>query len=520
MRFSFACAALSACVFAAGTARAQTSTGTGSCTGTLAGTVGLSVLQSGSVQTVQAASIGTVYGNAECECPPPANEQINLEIKLTTALPISTAGTVEVWVGPNCDTFQNRTTGTPLPCQKITSGAPTISTVTTGSADASSLIEIPISGADLMSPSVNGDAPNPAAQVCTTPTLTNSIYLFVFTTDSQNPSSTCTLPLTEENQLPAAVTNVSAGSGDSSVDLQWTLPPVASTSPTGFQILCTDDCGNQIKSSPPAPFYSTCINGVLHRRTLSTGGTTPTGTDDGGVTTTDDAGTSLIGPATPNASTTVGTEDATVTVEHCDGTDGGITSDFPSDMGASGPLTNLNPMYTCSGQLSATSNSARITGLKNNTRYHFIVLSTDNFGNATPSAVLDAIPLPTEDLYRRYRDAGGAAGGCFIATAAFGSYESGWVYILRDFRDRVLLPTTVGHSFVDWYYANSPPAAAWIAERSWARAVTRTALLPVIAGAFFWVYFAAWQKALFMTLLFALALRKRIAAALVRGQRA
>jgi hypothetical protein len=162
----------------------------------------------------------------------------------------------------------------------------------------------------------------------------------------------------------------------------------------------------------------------------------------------------------------------------------------------------------------------RITGLNNFQTYHFVVVSVDLFGNATASAQVIGQPQPTEGLWRRYRDAGGGAGGCFIATAAFGSYESRWVYVLRDFRDQVLLPRASGRSFVEWYYAHSPRAAAWIADHGWARAGTRAALTPVIAGAWFWLYVPPWQKALIVTLLLAFLLRKRIRAALRSGESA
>jgi hypothetical protein len=46
----------------------------------------------------------------------------------------------------------------------------------------------------------------------------------------------------------------------------------------------------------------------------------------------------------------------------------------------------------------------------------------------------------------------GAGGGCFIATAAFGSYMEPKVKLLRDFRDEYLLDSTPGKWFVKQYY--------------------------------------------------------------------
>jgi len=82
--------------------------------------------------------------------------------------------------------------------------------------------------------------------------------------------------------------------------------------------------------------------------------------------------------------------------------------------------------------------------------------------------------------------------------------------VLRDFRDSVLLQHDSGRSFVDWYYAHSPSAADWIRERSWARNLTRIALVPFIAAAWFWLYVPPVQKAFVLLVLFALLLRKRI----------
>jgi uncharacterized protein (TIGR03437 family) len=79
-----------------------------------------------------------------------------------------------------------------------------------------------------------------------------------------------------------------------------------------------------------------------------------------------------------------------------------------------------------------------------------------------------------------------APGGCFVATAAFGSPMAGQVRWLRAFRDRILLPGRAGRAFVSWYYSWSPRAAAWLREHSIARKLTR---------AFLWVPVAfAWSS--------------------------
>ena len=74
----------------------------------------------------------------------------------------------------------------------------------------------------------------------------------------------------------------------------------------------------------------------------------------------------------------------------------------------------------------------------------------------------------------------GGGGGCFIATAAYGSYIEPHVKILRDFRDRFLLGNTVGNIFVRLYYTYSPLIAEFIAKHDSLRAVVRAGLLPVV----------------------------------------
>ena len=79
-------------------------------------------------------------------------------------------------------------------------------------------------------------------------------------------------------------------------------------------------------------------------------------------------------------------------------------------------------------------------------------------------------------------DSGGWGGtGCFIATAAYGSYFEPHVEILKEFRDRNLLRTKLGHAFVRFYYRHSPPIADFIAEYEILKALARIGLMPLVA---------------------------------------
>ena len=47
-------------------------------------------------------------------------------------------------------------------------------------------------------------------------------------------------------------------------------------------------------------------------------------------------------------------------------------------------------------------------------------------------------------------------GGCYVATAVYGSYDCPQVWTLRRFRDETLAKTRCGRAFIRVYYAISP----------------------------------------------------------------
>ena len=69
---------------------------------------------------------------------------------------------------------------------------------------------------------------------------------------------------------------------------------------------------------------------------------------------------------------------------------------------------------------------------------------------------------------------------CFIATAAHGSKDHGDVVMLRRFRDRYLMTSGAGRSFVELYYEISPPIADFIRDSDTLRAGVRYALTPLV----------------------------------------
>lgn len=59
------------------------------------------------------------------------------------------------------------------------------------------------------------------------------------------------------------------------------------------------------------------------------------------------------------------------------------------------------------------------------------------------------------------------SGGCYIATAVYGSYDCPQVWILRRFRDEVLSTNCFGRTFIRLYYATSPTLVRWFGNKKW-----------------------------------------------------
>jgi hypothetical protein len=112
------------------------------------------------------------------------------------------------------------------------------------------------------------------------------------------------------------------------------------------------------------------------------------------------------------------------------------------------------------------------------------------FGGVTDafvSKITETAPAPAPTT-----PAAGDGTGCFIATAAFGSALAPQVQLLREFRDRYLLPNSVGQAFVSLYYTLSPPLAGFIADSENLRAVARVGLVPIIG----WAALIMWSPTL------------------------
>lgn len=75
-----------------------------------------------------------------------------------------------------------------------------------------------------------------------------------------------------------------------------------------------------------------------------------------------------------------------------------------------------------------------------------------------------------------------ASGGCYVATAVYGSYDCPQVWTLRRFRDYTLAETWYGRAFIRTYYAISPTLVKWFGHTEWFKKMWRGKLDRMVAN--------------------------------------
>lgn len=78
--------------------------------------------------------------------------------------------------------------------------------------------------------------------------------------------------------------------------------------------------------------------------------------------------------------------------------------------------------------------------------------------------------------YNDSRNTTASSGGCYVATAVYGSYDCPQVWTLRRFRDNTLAETWYGRAFIHTYYAISPTLVKWFGESMWFRSMWKPML--------------------------------------------
>lgn len=74
------------------------------------------------------------------------------------------------------------------------------------------------------------------------------------------------------------------------------------------------------------------------------------------------------------------------------------------------------------------------------------------------------------------------SGGCYVATAVYGSYDCPQVWTLRRFRDYTLAETWYGRAFIRTYYAISPTLVKWFGHTDWFKKLWKGRLDRMVAN--------------------------------------
>jgi len=278
--------------------------------------------------------------------------------------------------------------------------------------------------------------------------LIQSLAWFVDDVRVYNPS-TCTNPPTadagaDQRVNPGAAVNLTGIGTDSDGTVaayQWTQTSGTSVALSGA-------------STANASFTAPGTGGTLTFRL--------TVTDNAGATETDSVNVVVNAPPTVNAGANQKVSpNAAVTLNaSASDSDGSIASYAWVQTG--GTAVTLAGANTAIASFTAPGTIGTLI---------FQLTVTDNEGANSTDIINVTVFVPI---------AGGGGGGCFIATAAYGTPMADDVRYLRAFRDEYLQTNDAGRWFVTQYYKYSPPLAEYLRQNDDLRSVVRSALSPLV----------------------------------------
>ncbi len=228
---------------------------------------------------------------------------------------------------------------------------------------------------------------------------TVTIFFLVFPSGAAGgtPAASASYPVKVKLVGPNAVSNLTAGAGESELVVTWT-PPSGDTTVQGFDLFA-------------APSGSSTGVGDGGQTVCSDASSGTELLDDAGNPVLDDAGNPVFvddagNPVAQDASvcTTTGP-----VVNSCSGTPTFDPSGIRCKVSDAGASTSTNGGY-CSQVYGTTNSKGTIQGLQNGTQYDVAVAAFDQFGNSGAiSQIVCASPAPIDDFWTLYNRDGGNA---------------------------------------------------------------------------------------------------------------
>lgn len=106
----------------------------------------------------------------------------------------------------------------------------------------------------------------------------------------------------------------------------------------------------------------------------------------------------------------------------------------------------------------------------------------DNSGRARE--IIESCKEASEQTFQGYQGSSHpstqSGGGCYIATAVYGSYDCPEVWTLRRYRDNVLFKSWYGRRFIKLYYSVSPILVRKFGDRKWFNSVFKRCLDSIV----------------------------------------
>lgn len=111
-----------------------------------------------------------------------------------------------------------------------------------------------------------------------------------------------------------------------------------------------------------------------------------------------------------------------------------------------------------------------------------IAIEPDFVAPSLPSAeIIGAAPKAAASTSTSTSTTSSSGGGCYVATAVYGSYDCPEVWTLRRFRDNILAKSFLGRLFIYLYYAVSPTIVKWFGETQWFKNMWKAPLDKMVA---------------------------------------
>lgn len=236
---------------------------------------------------------------------------------------------------------------------------------------------------------------------------------------------------------PGAPASVVAGQGDTALIVSWN--PSLDSNTQGFTVYCDPPSGGAASTDGSTPAADAQTQLVCQDGGFADGGVDDAGNPipglpiDGGCAVENVSGTPKgdggagagtctdpNGQTIPNPSSVIVSGGGTTTVDEA-----GVSTS------TGGTQVVIPDRYICAQRGGGTATSATITGLTNDVQYTVAVAASDGFGNIGPlSAPSCAAPTLIDDFWKKYRTAGGEAGGGFCALEGAGMPVGSSVFAL------------------------------------------------------------------------------------------